>query len=171
MINFDKIDFSYLTSLSGPRLIIAVVLPVLIIAALLITLYSINNRSLKGIIYNSKEISVKRFLRLRNIKGKGQKLASNKIDVPGVYIIHNHSERKYYVGQAQHIVSRANSHFTAKGNGRVYADYARGDRFTIRFVALKKSRAKNLNDLERYYIKKYNASEIGYNRTKGNSPK
>ncbi len=74
----------------------------------------------------------------------------------------------YYVGQAQHMVSRANNHFTGKGNGRVYADYDHGDRFTIRFVPLKKSRFKNLNDLERYYIKKYDALEMGYNRTKGN---
>ena len=168
MISFDYNDFSYITSLSTERIIIVVALTILIIAALIITFYSISSSSLKGIIYNSKEISVKKFLRLRNIKGKGQKLSSNKYDVPGVYIIHNHSDRKYYVGQAQHIVSRANNHFTAKGNGRVYADYARGDRFTIRFVTLKKSGAKNLNDLERHYIKKYNASEIGYNRTKGN---
>ena len=168
MISLDKIDLSYFTALSGTRLIVVAVLTILIITALLISIYSVSTNTLKGIINNSKEISVKKFLRLRNIKGKRQKLESNKIDVPGVYIIHNHTDRKYYVGQAQHIVSRANNHFTAKGNGRVYADYARGDRFTIRFVTLKKSRARNLNDLERHYIKKYNASEIGYNRTKGN---
>ena len=168
MINFENIDFSYFTSLSGPRLIIVIAVPILILVMLIIAFHSISTNSLRGIINNSKEIGVNRFLRLRNKKGKNQRLDSNRIDIPGVYIIHNHSERKYYVGQAQHMVSRANSHFTAKGNGRVYADYARGDRFTIRFVPLKKSRAKNLNELERHYIKKYNALGLGYNRTKGN---
>lgn len=161
-------DFSYFTSLSGMRLAVVIVLALIIILALIYFIYSAGTNSLKGIIKNSKEISVNRFLRLRNIKGKNQKLSSNKIDVPGVYLIHNHSEKKYYVGQAQHIVSRVNNHFTGKGNGRVYADYARGDRFTVRFITLKSSRAKNLNDLERYFIKKYNATEMGYNRTKGN---
>ncbi len=164
----EKLDISFLADLSRPQLILVIVVTLVIVTALLWSISSLSTSSLKGIIRNSREISVNRFLKLRNVKGKGRKLASNKIDVPGVYIIHNHSQRMYYVGQAQHIVSRANNHFTGKGNGRVYADFAHGDRFTIRFVTLKSSRAKNLNDLERYFIKKYDAVEMGYNRTKGN---
>ncbi len=159
---------SAFSDISGIRLIMVIGITLVILFALFFSINLFSTNSLKGIIRNSREISVNKFLRLRNEKGKGNRLASNKIDVPGVYIIHNHTQKMYYVGQAQHIVSRANNHFTGKGNGRVYADYAHGDRFTIRFVTLKRSRAKNLNDLERYFIKKYNALEMGYNRTKGN---
>ena len=149
------------------RLLI-LILCVVTILILMFTFVLVRNSTLKGIVKSSKEISVKKFLRMRNQK-KGRKLSSNKADVPGVYIIHNHSQRMYYVGQAQHVVSRANNHFTGKGNGRIYADYVHGDRFTIRFVRLRGSGEKNLNSLERKYIKKYNALEAGYNRTKGNN--
>ena len=142
---------------------------ILLFFAFIFTLRSLRPKTLKEIIRTSKEIGIEQFLNLRNKKkGKGKKLASDSADVSGVYIIHNRSKRKYYVGQAKHIVSRANSHFTGKGNGRVYADYIYGDRFSIRFVALKGSREKDLNSLERKYIKKYRARENGYNRTKGN---
>ncbi|MCR5213045.1 MAG: GIY-YIG nuclease family protein [Eubacterium sp.] len=136
---------------------------------IILLLHSIRPRTLRKIIKTSKEISIDEFLELRNKKsGEGKKLASEKDDVPGVYIIHNHSKRKYYVGQANKIISRANSHFTGKGNGRVYADYSYGDRFTIRFVPLKGSGIRDLNRLERIYIKRYKAYSLGYNRTKGN---
>lgn len=159
----------YFKDLSLDRQIILMLMVILLFFAFIFTLRSLRPKTLKEIIRTSKEIGIEQFLNLRNKKkGKGKKLASDSADVSGVYIIHNRSKRKYYVGQAKHIVSRANSHFTGKGNGRVYADYIYGDRFSIRFVALKGSREKDLNSLERKYIKKYRARENGYNRTKGN---
>lgn len=160
----------YFRDLSLDRQIALIVMAVLLVSVFIFTLRSLRPRTLKDIIKTSKEIGIEEFLSLRNKKkGKGtKKLASDTADVSGVYIIHNRSQRKYYVGQAKHIVSRANSHFTGKGNGRVYADYVHGDRFFIRFVSLKGSGEKDLNSLERKYIKKYRARETGYNRTKGN---
>ena len=60
MISLDKIDLSYFTALSGTRLIVVAVLTILIITALLISIYSVSTNTLKGIINNSKEISVKK---------------------------------------------------------------------------------------------------------------
>ena len=150
-------------------MVITVLLFTLII---IILLFSMRPKSLRKIIKQSRDISIDEFLELRNKKsGEGKRLASEKDDVPGVYIIHNHTKHKYYVGQARKMVSRANNHFTGKGNGMVFADYTYGDRFTIRFVALKGSGVRDLNRLERIYIKRYNAYSIGYNRTKGNKGK
>ena len=156
-------------TLSYDQKVALLLMGLILLGSFFFSALSLKPKSLKKIVKSSKEIGVEDFLKLRNKKkGKGKKLASDSADVSGVYIIHNRSKRKYYVGQAKHIVSRANSHFTGKGNGRVYADYIYGDRFSIRFVALKGSREKDLNSLERKYIKKYRARETGYNRTKGN---
>ena len=157
-----------LSNLSGAQQIFIVVITIIIVITFIYELQVLNKNSLRQVVKYSKEISVKRFLKLRNQKDGKRKLKSSRQDVEGVYIIHNHTEGMYYVGQAQHMISRANSHFTGKGNGRIYADFDHGDRFTIRFVMLKGSGFKNLNDLERYFIDKYDALEAGYNRTKGN---
>lgn len=141
----------------------------LFLVMLLYIILGFRPKSLKRVVRKSTVIPIDEFLNLRNEK-KGRKLASEKCNVPGVYILYNRTKHMYYVGQAYKIISRVNSHFTGKGNGRVYADYASGDRFTVRFITLKKSREKNLNDLERKYILKYKANETGYNRTKGNQP-
>lgn len=156
-------------TLSYDQKVALLLMGLILLGSFFFSALSLKPKSLKKIVKSSKEIGVEDFLKLRNKKkGKGKKLASDSADVSGIYIIHNRSKRKYYVGQAKHIVSRANSHFTGKGNGRVYADYIYGDRFSIRFVALKGNREKDLNSLERKYIKKYRARETGYNRTKGN---
>ncbi len=162
------LNYLQFDNLSLLQLVFIVVVTFILVVSLIYELQMFNKNSLKQVIRYSREISVKRFLRLRNVKDRNKRLKSFKQDVEGVYIIHNHTEGKYYVGQAQHMISRVNNHFTGKGNGRIYADYDHGDRFTVRFVALKGSGFKNLNDLERYFIEKYDALEAGYNRTKGN---
>lgn len=134
------------------------------------TCSSFKSKSLKDIVNNSKKIPIDTFLELRN-KKNGKKLASEVCNVPGVYVLYNSTKHMYYVGQARKIISRVNSHFTGKGNGRIYADYACGDKFSVRFVTLKGSGEKSLNNLERKYIEKYNAAENGYNRTRGNFTK
>lgn len=125
-------------------------------------------RKIKKLARNKKEISPEEFFQLRKKKGKGREYLSNKYNFSGVYILYNYTKKMYYVGQAQKIFSRVNSHFTGKGNGDVYADYKYGDRFGIRMIALKKSKYKNLNDLERDAIETYSAYSRGYNKTRGN---
>lgn len=167
----DILSDPYFNSLSFERKMALILIAVVMISYLIWRFHFYSSKTLKGIVRSSKKIDIEEFLRLRNKKKKkgSKKLSSDTADVAGVYIIYNRSQKKYYVGQAQHIVSRANNHFTGKGNGHVYADYVHGDKFYIRFVKLRGSGEKNLNSLERKYIEKYNASETGYNRTKGNN--
>lgn len=86
----------------------------------------------------------------------------------GVYILHNASRDKYYVGQSIRVLSRITQHLTGHGNGDVYADFKYGDRFTVRTIPIQGSGYQSLNDLERDTISAYNAKEQGYNMTRGN---
>ena len=86
----------------------------------------------------------------------------------GIYIIYNYSKNMYYVGQAQNVLVRCSNHFLGKGNADIYADYKYGDEFFIEFVSLVESGYDNLDDLERYYINRYDAVRRGYNKKKGN---
>ena len=107
---------------------------------------------------NEKECSPQEFFELR----KGSE------DFEGVYIIHNITKDKYYVGQSVHVLQRVNKHMTGYGNGDVYADYKYGDRFTIKCLSLEKSVYSSLDRLEKDFIERYDAKEHGYNRRKGN---
>ena len=90
-------------------------------------------------------------------------------DFTGVYILHNSTKEKYYVGQGKSVYKRVNAHFTGHGNGDVYADYKYGDNFTIKMVSLASSGINTLDELERKMIDAYNAYSNGYNKTRGNS--
>ena len=127
-------------------------------------------RKIKQLASNSLEVTPKEFFKIRNATdGKGsKKYISSQYDFSGVYILYNHSKKMYYVGQAVKTFQRVNNHFTGHGNGDVYADYKYGDRFTIKMIALKNSRFKTLNELERHTISQYDAYAKGYNRTRGN---
>lgn len=116
------------------------------------------------------EITPEEFFKIRNSSngGRGRKHISTEYDFPGVYIIYNHTQDMYYVGQGKKVFQRVNNHFTGHGNGDVYADYKYGDDFTIKMIALEKSGFKTLNELERNTIMTYNAYSRGYNKTKGN---
>ena len=106
-------------------------------------------------------ITPKQFLKLRKEK-----------EMPvfkGVYVLHNKTRNKYYVGQGINVMARINQHFSGKGNGDVYADWKYGDRFRIKIIPLKGSRRKSLDELERVTINKYNAFSQGYNKTRGNN--
>lgn len=86
----------------------------------------------------------------------------------GVYIIYNETKDLFYVGQAQDVYQRCNNHFTGKGNGDIYADYKYGDDFSIEFIPLIGSGFNNLDELETFYIERYDAIDNGYNKKKGN---
>lgn len=92
-------------------------------------------------------------------------------DVAGVYILYNSTKSMYYVGQSIHLSSRIYQHFNAHGNGDVYADYKYGDKFFVQWKLLSESLFSSLDDMERYYIAKYQAFSSGYNRTSGNKRK
>ena len=141
---------------------------IVLVLAILIVLHISLHPSLGSIIKHSNWISAERFLAMRNVRNKKNRLASEKYNVKGVYILHNRSKHKYYVGQAHKLLSRVNGHLTGKGNGNVYADFAYGDRFYVKFHRFRGKAFKTLNEMERYYITKYHAQEDGYNKTIGN---
>ncbi len=116
--------------------------------------------------HNSRAFTVPEFFQVRN-KLKCAQMLNSKLNFKGVYILHNETKDKYYVGQAQKIFNRVNQHFTGKGNGDVYADYKYGDKFTIRFIKLSESGFRSLDDLERSAILKYDAYNKGYNKNRG----
>lgn len=127
-------------------------------------------RRIRSLARRVKAITPEEFFKLKSSKSKKKGKSSYSADhnFSGVYILYNKSKHKYYVGQAQRVFNRVNSHFTGKGNGDVYADYKYGDKFTIRMLNLKRSGFATLNDLERHAIDAYDAYSKGYNKTRGN---
>lgn len=89
-------------------------------------------------------------------------------DFTGIYILHNVSKDRYYVGQGVRVIDRVSQHFMGHGNADVYADWKYGDQFMIKTIPLQQSGYQSLNDLEHDAIAAYDACEHGYNRTHGN---
>lgn len=116
---------------------------------------------IRSLANNTAEITPDQFFNIRNRHPKS--------DFTGVYILHNRTKEKYYVGQGKSVYKRVNAHFTGHGNGDVYADYKYGDHFTIKMVSLASSGINTLDELERKMIDAYNAYSNGYNKTRGNS--
>ncbi len=99
---------------------------------------------------------------------RGMLASKTSPEMAGVYVLYNQTRNKYYVGQGHQLLNRVNAHLTGSGNGRVYADYRYGDRFTVQLIPLQGSGFKSLNELERVAIRRYEAFGKGYNRTRGN---
>lgn len=149
-------------------LIYALLLFLTVLCTIVLTLNI--KKKIKGLSDSVLEITPEEFFKIRNSSngGRGRKHISTEYDFSGVYIIYNHTQDMYYVGQGKKVFQRVNNHFTGHGNGDVYADYKYGDDFTIKMIALEKSGFKTLNELERNTIMTYNAYSRGYNKTKGN---
>lgn len=106
------------------------------------------------------------FLKMRSHLAATKMLGDSEFT--GVYILHNVTKGKYYVGQSIRVLSRINQHLTGHGNGDVYADFKYGDSFTVSTIPIQGSGYQSLNDLERDTISAYNAKDNGYNMTSGN---
>ena len=138
---------------------------VIVIIAIIIVLvvciyYYIDSSTAKYInelVENEKEMSIEEFLSL------------DKNDVyPGVYIILNETNKKYYVGQGKKVIERSQMHFKGKGNGDIYADYRHGDIFKIKIINMYNTKYDDLDKLERVSIKVFDSYYSGYNKTRGN---
>lgn len=84
----------------------------------------------------------------------------------GVYIIYNKTKSLFCVGKAEDVYERCKNHFIGKGNSDVYADYKYGDEFTIDFVPLINSGFNNIDELESYFIDKFNVAVFGYRKNR-----
>lgn len=89
-------------------------------------------------------------------------------DFAGVYVLRNKLTNRCYVGQATSLKTRVKQHFSGRGCADVYVDWRNGAPFEITLHSLEKSYFKSLNEMERYYITKFNAYNGGYNKTHGN---
>lgn len=98
-------------------------------------------------------------------------------DCPGCYVITIYRTRidwfayrtyeNIYVGQSVKVCQRVHNHFNGKGKGDVYADIKYGKYVYVRIFPCSE---KDMNDLEKKFIKKYNATK-SYNATKGGGKK
>lgn len=88
----------------------------------------------------------------------------DKIDFTGVFVLHNLTKDKFFVGHSIHVLERVRQYFTGQGNGDVYADWKMGDKFIISTLSLVDSGHKDLNELEQEIIEAYDAHERGYNK-------
>lgn len=114
-----------------------------------------------------EEMPAEEFIAMRNAR-EGNRKISNQKDFTGIYIIHNVTKDKYYVGQSKNVLKRVTSHFGGSGNGDVYADLKYGDAFTVKTIPLADGGYANLDALERDTIQTYDAFTHGYNKNKGN---
>lgn len=85
-------------------------------------------------------------------------------DFTGVFVLHNLSKDKFFVGHGIHVLERVRQHFTGHGNGDVYADWKMGDKFIISTLSLVDSGRKNLSELEQEIIEAYDVRKHGYNK-------
>lgn len=125
------------------------------------------NEELKEFLFSTRELTPVEFNDLRTQK-KGNTYISKAYNIPGVYILENHSDNMFYVGQGKKVLDRVHSHFSGRGNGDVYADFKYGAKFTIKIIPLQQTNYTNLNDLEREYIRLLGAYTYGYNKNRGN---
>lgn len=114
------------------------------------------------------ELTTDEFIELRHEAKMDRRGSRDRLNFAGVYILHNKTKDRYYVGQGQKVANRVNAHFSGRGNGDVYADHKYGDVWTIRIIELNQSGFKTLNTLEREAIAYYDAYTHGYNKTRGN---
>ncbi len=136
---------------------------IVLLVVLFFLLVTHKTRKIRLLYLKNKAYSPNRFFECR------RKMMKDKVgDIEGIYVFHNKSKRKYYVGQSKKLYSRVNNHLTGKGNGDVYADYIYGDRIRIKLISKKGSGYHNLNKMEKDFIKYFNAYSNGYNKTIGN---
>lgn len=162
--------------LSTTSFVILVILTaaVILLAILMVSELSIQEKRMRskieGLQNGTLEMFPQEFMTMRKdfLVGRGRRSYSLKYNFPGVYILHNVTKDKYYIGQGREVLDRVNMHFTGHGNGDVYADYKYGDIFTIKIIALAKSGFRTLNELEKETISYYDAYRKGYNKTRGN---
>ena len=106
---------------------------------------------------------------LADFENQKHSLSRRGFTAPGVYIFTNLNNGRKYVGQSKNILNRVNTHIKGRGSEDLFLDIQRGNDFILQFVKLSETKHRNLNSLEKYYIKKMKAFTHGYNKTRGNS--
>ena len=92
-----------------------------------------------------------------------------KKEIKGVYIIHNQTKNKYYVGQSKDVFNRVLKQHFSNGNVKniIFAeDWYQKNKFSWKYIECETK--DELDTLEMEYIQKYNSFQSGYNKTGGN---
>ena len=119
-----------------------------------------NHARMKTLKSKSSDVTPEEFFNKRmRVTDKG-----DEGDFTGVFVLHNLSKDKFFVGHGIHVLERVRQHFTGHGNGDVYADWKMGDKFIISTLSLVDSGRKNLSELEQEIIEAYDVRKHGYNK-------
>jgi group I intron endonuclease len=95
-----------------------------------------------------------------------------KNNICGIYYIKNTSNNNMYIGQSVNIKARFCSHKCALKKNKHYneklqEDFNKYGMESFEFGVLEECESESLDELEQYYIKKYNTVESGYNNASG----
>lgn len=95
-----------------------------------------------------------------------------KNNICGIYYIKNTSNNNMYIGQSVNIKTRFYSHKCALKKNKHYneklqEDFNKYGMKSFEFGVLKECESESLDELEQYYIKKYDTVESGYNNASG----
>lgn len=130
------------------------------------------NKEIQILEHEAISIDPHKFLTLnKDLKNrKKSRLYSQGLNFEGIYVLHNITKDKHYVGQSVNVIKRVGMHFGGKksGNAQVYQDFKKGHEWNIKLIDMKTTNYNNLNDLEKYAIKLYKGYDKGYNKTRGN---
>lgn len=89
----------------------------------------------------------------------------------GIYKIENKINGKVYIGQSKNIEHRWKVHISRfkskKYDGKLYRAFRKYGIENFKFEILHECEEKQLDQLEMFYISKYNSYECGYNSTLG----
>ncbi|MEM5592705.1 GIY-YIG nuclease family protein [Niallia circulans] len=87
----------------------------------------------------------------------------------GIYLIHNTTLNKFYIGKSENVFTRVHDHFRkGSGSSEVYDDYISEMDFTVSTINLEDTPFNDLNELEDNAIRAYRCREpYGYNKEIG----
>lgn len=88
----------------------------------------------------------------------------NRLSEPGIYILHNKTKGKHYVGNSLDVMESVNKMFSGEGSKSVYRDYKRGDVFTVRMVAVISSGYSDIEAMKEDAVRFLDAADEGYNK-------
>lgn len=111
------------------------------------------------------EISAKDFLRVRRYK-QGRKIIMNQYDFEGVFILHNITKDKYYIGKSKNVLKRLGQILIGSGNEEIRNDFTQGNEIAIKATSLNASSCKTTSELEEIMLKEYSDGTVWYNKRK-----
>ena len=83
----------------------------------------------------------------------------------GIYVIHNHTKNKYYVGQAKKLFDRIKKHFSVE---QMPIDFLNGDHIYVKFLTANELDADyRLDHVEKTGIEIFESDKTGYNKNAG----